>query len=74
GSIPVVLAFGRRPLIETIIIDEIAEQTQSPEHPAVIELPVAERIEESSITPSSVLDQSSTQVIVLPKISETTDE
>ena len=74
GSIPVVLAFGRRPLIETIIIDESAESRQVPELPAVIEPPVAERIEESSITPSSVLDQSSTQVIVLPKISETTDE
>jgi hypothetical protein len=79
GSIPVTLAFGRRPLIERIIVDEpevavaavaIAEADETP----VIELPATLAVDEPAMTPSSVLDQSNTQVIILPTMTENPDE
>ncbi len=76
GSIPVTLAFGRRPLIERIIVDEpeAIVVTEAVDAPAVIELPVAVAAEEPAMTPSSVLDQSNTQVIILPTMTENPDE
>lgn len=71
GSIPVVLAFGRRPIR---VMGDSAPPSENSEQPVVIDLPVAEHVDETVNTPSSVLDQSATQVIVLPKNSETTHE
>ena len=76
GSIPMTLAFGRRPLIERIIVDEpeAIAVTEAVDSPEVIELPEAVAADEPAMTPSSVLDQSNTQVILLPTTTETPDE
>ena len=71
GSIPVTLAFGRRPLRETEIIVVTEEIVVAP---VVVDLPVMAVAEESAMTPSSVLDQSNTQVIILPTTTETPHE
>jgi len=71
GSIPVTLAFGRRPLRETEIIVATEEIVVAP---VVVDLPVTAVAEESAMTPSSVLDQSNTQVIILPTTTETPHE
>lgn len=73
GSIPVTLAFGRRPLKE-YVIEEILPDEVIAEAPEVIDLPDAAPSDEPAITPSSVLDQSNTQVILLPKSTESVDE
>jgi uncharacterized membrane protein YhaH (DUF805 family) len=73
GSIPVTLAFGRRPLIEYVIEEPVAVDVVG-EAPVVVELPVAVQADEPTTTPSSVLDQSNTQVILLPKSTESADE
>ncbi len=69
GSIPITLAFGRRPLVEYVI-----EEPVTTDAPVVVEPPVALHPEEPALTPSSVLDQSNTQVILLPKSTESDDE
>jgi len=77
GSLPVVLAFGRRPLREFEIIEPIvAPVTASPLTPdsEVTATPVAQQSEESAMIASSVLDQSNTQIIALPATSETRHE
>jgi hypothetical protein len=77
GSVPVVLAFGRRPLREFEIIEpSVVSAAAPPATPEseVASMPVVEQKEESAMIASSVLDQSTTQVIVLPKSPETPDE
>jgi hypothetical protein len=77
GSVPVALAFGRRPLREFEIIEpsvaSVAVSVVAPE-PEVTAMPVAEQSEQSAMIASSVLDQSSTQVIPLPVTAETPRE
>ncbi|MGI9135512.1 MAG: cell division protein PerM [Candidatus Nanopelagicales bacterium] len=73
GSIPVVLAFGRRPLIEYVIEEPVVVETPAAA-PVVIESPMSAQADEPAITPSSVLDQSNTQVIILPRSTESDDE
>ena len=73
GSIPVVLAFGRRPLIEYVIEEPVAPVVAA-EAPAAVEHPLVVQADEQAITPSSVLDQSNTQVIILPRSTESDDE
>lgn len=71
GAVPVTLAFGRRPLLEVeadIVVVPI------PETPETREVPVAASPADSTHIPSSVLDQSNTQVITLPSARETPDE
>jgi hypothetical protein len=77
GSVPVVLAFGRRPLREFEIIEPSVVSAAAPPvtpESEVASMPVVEQKEESAMIASSVLDQSTTQVIVLPKSPETPDE
>jgi hypothetical protein len=92
GSVPVVLAFGRRPvrMIEEIILTEAAPTEAvvaevMPVEPITIEQGASEQgaseqgagEQDSSApmsAPSSVLDQSITQVLVLPVNPETSDE
>jgi hypothetical protein len=77
GSVPVALAFGRRPLREFEITEpsvaSVAVSVVAPE-PEVTAMPVAEQSEQSAMIASSVLDQSSTQVIPLPVTAETPRE
>ena len=73
GSIPVTLAFGRRPLREFVIEETVVTEVAA-EPPVVSEPPVAALVEEATATPSSVLDQSNTQVIIVPKSPESADE
>ena len=77
GSGPVTLAFGRRPLrdIERMepIVEEIVESApaqQAVSEPEVVARSVALQSDESVMIASSVLDQSSTQIIPLPVTSE----
>jgi hypothetical protein len=71
GSIPVVLAFGSRPLAvaaEPIVVDQALVE------PTVIDSPTVASTEPAMTASSSVLDQSSTQVILLPVNQESAHE
>ena len=71
GSIPVVLAFGSRPLAvaaEPIVVDQVLVES------TVIDSPTVASTEPAMTTSSSVLDQSSTQVILLPVNQESAHE
>ena len=77
GSVPVTLAFGRRPLREFEITEpSVAPVAVAPLTPdaEVTAIPVVEQSEESAMIASSVLDQSNTQIIPLPATSETRHE
>jgi hypothetical protein len=77
GSVPVVLAFGRRPLREFEIIEPSVVSTAvvsvTPDS-EVTSTPAVEQTEQSAMIASSVLDQSNTQIIPLPATSETRHE
>ena len=71
GSIPVVLAFGRRPLVvaaESIVVEQVLVES------AVIDSPIVASTEPTITASSSVLDQSDTQVILLPVNQESAHE
>jgi hypothetical protein len=72
GSVPVVLAFGRRPLREFEIIEPSVVSTAvvsvTPDS-EVTSTPAVEQTEQSAMIASSVLDQSNTQIIPLPATS-----
>ena len=76
GSIPVVLAFGRRPVrpadegaVEPLVVSELAV-VAAPAEPVMTEALAVE----TTMTPSSALDQSDTQIIALPTSTETPNE
>lgn len=73
GSIPVTLAFGRRPLIEYVIEEPVVTTAPVVSASEEVASPVAQA-EESMATPSSVLDQSATQIIMLPTSTESGNE
>jgi hypothetical protein len=76
GSIPVVLAFGRRPVqmnAAVIVVDQSRAQ-ETVADPATIDASPSPVPETRMTASSSVLDQSSTQVILLPVNQESADE
>jgi len=77
GSVPVTLAFGRRPLRDIEIVEPIVEEIveslpaqQAVSESEVVTMSVGLQSDEPVMIASSVLDQSSTQIIPLPVTSE----